>query len=1320
MIPQLILCLGLFTQSAPAGPRTQIDLEQSMKLAGKNLVHALSPKEGHLPNFWIRVHGDYSAEIQFFWPGHNIGRWWDALLRLENATDFRIPADAEQAMLKNIQRFFDNPDTLCLRPLDMPRIDGELLDFHSLRESFLALTGLIRYRDSAWARETAGRMLKSLDRILYPHESWMANPGAGIWDVEKTHRHESAGRPSLQPPWGLSAIVSFGRLIEPLIEYYQLIGDPLALELADRFARYHLSETTRPDGRYHGRWDATEDPYVMRGHTHSYLNSLRGVLIYGEFVGRRDCIDAVVKTYRRTIPKIVKRSGYACHDLGKDGADQGEAASTGDAAQIALWLATRHGYTEFLDDVERIVRSRLIPSQVTESPPLTARNADGSTFDARERIMGALGGLHRSPHGGKQSVTDVTSAILHTLIDVYHHIATRKGNTLTVNLHLDYEDDNVRIQSVRAEAATVTVDVKNSDNLLLRVPRWAPSHSVRLRLNGKPIGQKKMGDFLFVASEHFPARVELSFATPVRKEVEATDGVDYTLTWRGDEIIGVSPNTSFYPFYPTGEKIEEITASGAASRGVAIGKRSPVVLRARAFELDRVELHDGPFKRALETGRAWLVERDVDRLLHNFRVTAGLPSSAKPMTGWEDPGHILRGSFVGHYLTTCALMVKSTGDAEFRRRGLALVQGLAACQQDSGYLAAFPETFFDDIEAGEPGRVGISRVSWYVVHKIMQGLLDVHRHCGDAQALEILEGMAGWAVRRVGRLSEDHMQEVLDIEHGGMLEVLVDLYQLTKKPEYLALSQRFEHRRIFEPLARRQDNVLVHLHGNSTVPKILGAARRYELAGDPDDRTVAEFFWHQIAHTRSYATGGSTNHEHWPRPYQLGEELSVATAESCVPYNMLKLTRHLFSWNPDPRYFDFYENTLLNHILAAQNPEDGTVMWYLPLASGYWKSFPSEVFLCCTGTLCESYAKLGESIYFHNDAALFVNLFASSELDWSEKGLRLRQETRFPETDSTRLVLELDQALELSIHLRIPAWASGGSVRLNGDRLETFANPGSYLTLHRTWHNGDTLELHLPMRLRSIAMPDDETLVALAYGPLVLAGKLGTGGMTDGMIRGRVNPWDQEPVPAPVFVANPGAPEKWIEAVGGEALTFRTTGQERDVTLVPLQRLFGERYAVYWRVLPDGSPEKAAYLAGAARRAARERALVDTVINKSSHKMQGNGHTTAGSFRGGQFRRAAGGGGFAYEMKALPDEPLILSCTYWGSERGITFDILVDGVKVASQDLDRNRPEEFFEVTYPIPPALTRGKDHVRVQFQARPDGVTAMVFECTLLKAEN
>jgi DUF1680 family protein len=389
------------------------------------------------------------------------------------------------------------------------------------------------------------------------------------------------------------------------------------------------------------------------------------------------------------------------------------------------------------------------------------------------------------------------------------------------------------------------------------------------------------------------------------------------------------------------------------------------------------------------------------------------------------------------------------------------------------------------------------------------------------------------------------------------------------------LARKFDHKAVFEPLAHFQDK-LTGLHVNTQVPKIVGAAREFELTGDPYYYNVATFFWDQVVDARSYCTGGSSNHEYWrTEPYKLAKELSPATQETCCTYNMLKLTRHLFCWNPDARYADYYERALFNSILSTQDPDTGMMMYFVPLASGYWKTFntPNDSFWCCTGTGLENHAKYGDSIYFHDDKGIFVNLFIASELDWPEKGVTLRQETNFPREDSITLTLNTKKDLEMALRIRVPYWARKGlMVSINGRRKRMRRKPGSYLTLERKWKNGDRVIVEIPMSLHLCPMPDDPTLVAVMYGPLVLAGELGTEGLdprtlyaeSQGVLRSITVP------PAPTFAADIDSPDVWIKPVRGRTLTFRTvgTGRPKNVTLVPYYRLFGQRYAIYWRVQP--------------------------------------------------------------------------------------------------------------------------------------------------------
>jgi DUF1680 family protein len=594
--------------------------------------------------------------------------------------------------------------------------------------------------------------------------------------------------------------------------------------------------------------------------------------------------------------------------------------------------------------------------------------------------------------------------------------------------------------------------------------------------------------------------------------------------------------------------------------------------KAQPFDLKQVRLLDGPFKDAMERDRKYLHELSSDRLLHMFRVNAGLPSSAEPLGGWEKPDCELRGHTMGHYLSACALMYASTGDEKLKAKADAIVAELAKCQKalgKSGYLSAFPETWFDRVEAGKP-----VWAPYYTLHKIYAGLLEMYVHCGNQQALEVAEKMAAWNKTRLDKLDRDHMQRMLNgTEQGGMNEALANLYALTGNAEYLQMSDRFNEDHYIEPLLRGEDR-LKGEHVNSFIPNIIGSARQYELTGDPNDCKIAEYFWSEVVNHRCYCTGGTSNEEHWRTdPDQLANELGDHTQETCCTYNMLKLTRHLFGWTADVQYADYYERALYNSILSTQNPQTGMMMYFVPLATGRWKTFnePFDAFWCCTGTGMENHAKYGDSIYFHNGQTLFVNLFIPSELNWSQQNVHIRQETGFPEKDNTTLTVQTKKPTSLDIRIRIPYWAKqGATVKINGKTVPAVTMPASYLAIDRQWQNGDELEITIPMSLHTHPMPDDDTLVALMYGPLVLTGELGSDGLTTENVHTSIN-WykfspDQIASAAPLIVKSDNVND-WIEPVAGKPLTFRTKGQSQDITLMPYHKLFNQKYIIYWRVV---------------------------------------------------------------------------------------------------------------------------------------------------------
>ena len=479
----------------------------------------------------------------------------------------------------------------------------------------------------------------------------------------------------------------------------------------------------------------------------------------------------------------------------------------------------------------------------------------------------------------------------------------------------------------------------------------------------------------------------------------------------------------------------------------------------------------------------------------------------------------------------------------------------------SGYLSAFPVEFFDRLRERQE-----VWAPFYTIHKIMAGLLDMYVYCGNEQALDTVQKMADWVGGYTGPLSYEHMQRVLGTEFGGMGEVLSNLYAVTGKEYYLRMAQRFDKKAFFDPLADHRDE-LKGLHVNTHIPQVIAAARYYELTGERRYRDIAEYFWDEVVNERSYCTGGTSNRETWNTdPGKLSADLGPTTAECCCAYNMMKLTRHLFGWSPDARYMDYYERLVFNHRLGTINPEDGTMMYYLPLASGYWKTFGKtlDAFWCCTGTGSEEYAKLGDTIYFHDDDSIYINLYIDSQVQWPEKGLRFKQETRFPEQQGTTITVLADKPAHLAVSLRIPYWVRGGSVKINGTALPAFASPSSYLTLNRTWKSGDTIELNLPMDLHIDAMPDNETIQAAMYGPLVLAARFDA--VPNEMSYGDPGPKAGAEQKVPDIVADSSNPTAWIEPDAHQPLTFHAVGQSRPISMVPLYQVMHNRYAVYWKV----------------------------------------------------------------------------------------------------------------------------------------------------------
>ena len=756
-----------------------------------------------------------------------------------------------------------------------------------------------------------------------------------------------------------------------------------------------------------------------------------------------------------------------------------------------------------------------------------------------------------------------------------------------------------------------------------------------------------------------------------------------------------------------------------------------VAMAVRPFPLDEVRLLDGPFRDAMLRDQQFLLAVDPDRLLHNFRVTAGLPSTAAPLGGWEAPDVELRGHSAGHFLSALSLMYASTGDERFKARADLLVTELGKVQAalpgrgyHAGYLSAFPEEFFDRVEARKA-----VWAPYYTLHKILAGLLDANQLCGNREALDIAVRMAQWVQFRMDRLTHQQQQALLETEFGGMNEVLANLYAVTGTPDFLRLAKIFDHDAVFGPLAEGRD-ALDGLHANTQIPKMIGAAREYELTGDVRYRTIASTFWTRVAMARSFANGGHSDGEHFFPVTDFPLHLGAETSETCNTYNMLKLTRHVFAWDPSAADMDFYERGLYNHILASQDPATAGVTYFCPLKPGSFRTYstPTDTFWCCVGTGMENHAKYPDSIYFHGDDAIWVNLFIPSVLTWREQGVVLRQDTRFPDEDTSRLTITVDRPRQLTLKVRYPSWTgAGATLAVNGQPVTIEGQPGSYLSVSREWQSGDVVSVRLPMALHVVPLPGDAKTLAIFVGPILLAGDLGRGDVSAATRLGLQAPELARlgTTEVPGLVSTDGNVLAAIKPTGAP-LTFVTSGlaQPNDVRLLPFFRADGMRYTVYWRVYTPA--EWSAYRSHRAASAETRRRIDTSTIdhvdadNADSEKSH-RGHDLQEGRRPwfeGRNGRESQSPPFGYSLKVKADSPVSLVTTYRaGDGKSRAFDVLVDGTVIATESLSLG-PDELVDSEHAVPSALTRGKSTIAVTYRPHPGAMTGAVFDVRTVRA--
>ncbi|HNX05075.1 MAG TPA: glycoside hydrolase family 127 protein, partial [Opitutales bacterium] len=655
-----------------------------------------------------------------------------------------------------------------------------------------------------------------------------------------------------------------------------------------------------------------------------------------------------------------------------------------------------------------------------------------------------------------------------------------------------------------------------------------------------------------------------------------------------------------------------------------------------------------------------------------------------------------------------------------------MVGELKACQDafGDGYVGGVPGSreLWARVASGDIAALNAKWVPWYNLHKTLAGLRDAWLEAGNAQAKEVLIHFGDWCVNVTSPLSDADMQKMLGSEHGGMNEVLADIYAITGDPKYLDAAERFCHKAVLDPLIAHQDN-LTGLHANTQIPKVVGLERIATLTGDKAQDSGARFFWETVTAHRSVAFGGNSVSEHFNDPQDfLGVLTHREGPETCNTYNMLKLTGELFASAPEAAYADYFERALYNHILASIDDEHPGYVYFTPIRPAHYRviSQPENSFWCCVGTGMENPGKYGEFIYARAEDGLYVNLFIASELTVPELGLKMTQKTAFPDEERSRLTLALDKPQTFALRIREPGWVAKGAfaLKVNGKPVSVTTGPSSYVEIRREWKNGDCVEIGLPMRTTVEELPDRSSWYAILHGPIVLAAPSGNWDMKGlfaddsrmaHVANGPVLPLDKAPalLGDPATIASNVVPDP---AAG--PLHFRLVGSMEPAApdglpLMPFFRIQETRYQMYWEVTtPERiSARKAQLAAGERARIAWEAATLDFVTPgeqqpEVEHDFTGEASET-GIYNGRHWRH---GKILQYTLNSRGEKTVTLSVTYSGDDAGRVFDIHANGVLVATQELTAEKRSEFIEKRYEIPAAvLADARDgRITIRFEGR------------------
>lgn len=775
------------------------------------------------------------------------------------------------------------------------------------------------------------------------------------------------------------------------------------------------------------------------------------------------------------------------------------------------------------------------------------------------------------------------------------------------------------------------------------------------------------------------------------------------------------------------------------------------------FPLQDVKLLESPFLQAQQTDLHYIMAMEPDRLLAPFLREAGLTPKAPSYTNWENTG--LDGHIGGHYISALSMMYAATGDTAIYNRLNYMLNELHRAQQavGTGFIGGTPGSLqlWKEIKAGNIRAGGFDLngkwVPLYNIHKTYAGLRDAYLYAGSDLARQMLVALTDWMIDITAGLTEQQMQDMLRSEHGGLNETFADVAEITGDKKYLELARRFSHKVILDPLIKDEDR-LNGMHANTQIPKVIGYKRVAEVSKDDKDWNhaaewdhAARFFWNTVVNHRSVCIGGNSVREHFHPSDNFTSMLNdVQGPETCNTYNMLRLTKMLYqnsgdvdnSNKPDPRYVDYYERALYNHILSSQEPDKGGFVYFTPMRPGHYRVYsqPETSMWCCVGSGLENHTKYGEFIYAHRQDTLYVNLFIPSQLNWKEQGVTLTQETLFP--DDGKVTLRIDKASKkkLTLMIRIPGWAGSSkdyAITINGQKKKYAIRPGvsTYLPIHRKWKKGDVITFNLPMEVSLEQIPDKKDYYAFLYGPIVLAASTGTehldGIYADDSRGGHIAHGKQIPLQeVPMLIGNPVSIRTSLHKLNGNKLAFSYDGNiypaqmGKPLELVPFFRLHNSRYAVYFRQTSEEQFKAIQEEMATAERKATELAnqTVDLIFPgeqqpESDHGIQYEESET-GTHKDRHFRRAKKW--FSYNLK-VKKEASQLMLTIRKEDRNKTMILLNNERLTLTPTISKADKDGFITLNYLLPQKLKAGSCEILL----KPDGTewTSAIYEVRLLK---